>query len=144
MQPLEGQSLSKLQEELRHILYILIDEMSFIRPKMLTQIDARLRHAFTSNCTMPFSGCLIILVGDFGQLPPVKEILMYAGSSVGTTLWHTFDTFIMPETIFRQQGNSPSQTAFWELLLNLRNGTPTVEDWALLMTRIISCLLDVE
>ena len=46
MQPLEGQPLSKLQEELRHIHYILIDEMSFIRPKMLTQIDAQLRQAF--------------------------------------------------------------------------------------------------
>ena len=43
MHPLEGQSLSKLQEELRHIRYVLIDEMSFIGPKMLTQIDARLR-----------------------------------------------------------------------------------------------------
>ena len=43
MHPLEGQSLSKLQEELRHNHYILIDEMSFIGPKMLTQIDAHLR-----------------------------------------------------------------------------------------------------
>ena len=40
MKPLEGQSLSKLQEELWHIRYILIYEMSFIGPKMLTQIDA--------------------------------------------------------------------------------------------------------
>ena len=43
MHPLEGQSLSNLQEELHRIRYILIDEMSFIGPKMLTQIDARLR-----------------------------------------------------------------------------------------------------
>ena len=42
MQPLEGQSLSKLQEELCHICYILIDEMSFIGPKMLTQIDVKI------------------------------------------------------------------------------------------------------
>ena len=67
MQPLEGQSLSKLQEELHHILYILIDEMSFIGPKMLTQIDARLRQAFPLQSTIPFSGCSIILLGDFGQ-----------------------------------------------------------------------------
>ena len=86
--------------------------MSFIEPKMLTQIDARLLQAFPSNCTIPFGGCSIILVGEFGQLPPVKDIPMYAGSSVGTTLWRTFDTFIMLETIFRQQGNNPSQTAF--------------------------------
>ena len=119
MHPLEGQSLSKLQEELCYILYILIDEMRFIGPKMLTQIDACLRQAFPSNCIIPFCGCSIILVGDFGQLPPLKDIPTYAGSYIGTTLWRTFDTFIMLETIFRQQGNNPSQTAFRQLLLNL-------------------------
>ena len=76
--------------------------MSFISPKMLTQIDARLRQAFPSHCTIPFGGCSIILLGDFGQLPPVKDIPMYAGSSVGTALCLTFDSFIMLETIFRQ------------------------------------------
>ena len=69
---------------------------------------------------------------------------MYAGSSIGTALWRTFDTFITLETIFRQQGNSPSQTAFRQILLNLRNATPTVEDWALLMTRTTSCLSHVK
>ena len=54
----------------------------------------------------------MILLGDFGQLPPVKDFPMYAGSSVGTALWRTFDTFTTLETIFRQQGNSPSQTVF--------------------------------
>ena len=77
---------------------------------------------------MSFGGCSIIHVGNFGQLPPIKDIPMYAVSSIGTTLWRTFDTFIMLETIFRQQGNNPSQTAFRQLLLNLRNATPTVED----------------
>ena len=76
--------------------------MRFIGPKMLTQIDARLRQAFPSHCTIPFGGSSIILLGDFTQLPHVKDIPMYAGSSIGTTLWHTFDTFITLETIFRQ------------------------------------------
>ena len=86
----------------------------------------------------------IILLGDFGQLPLVEEIPMYAGSSIGTALWHTFDTFTTLKTIFRQQGNSPSQTSFRQLLLNLRNETPTIEYWALLMTRTTSCLSHVE
>ena len=102
--------------------------MSFIGPKMLTQIDASLHQAFPSKSTSPFGGCSIILLGDFRQLPLVKYIPMYVGSSVGTALWHTFDTFTTLETIFRQQGNSPSQTAFRQLFLNLRNETPTVED----------------
>ena len=86
--------------------------MSFIGPKMLTQIDAHLRQAFPLQCTIPFGGCSIILLGEFGQLPPIKDIPMYAGSSVGTALWHTFDTFITLETIFRQARNSASQITF--------------------------------
>ena len=93
--------------------------MSFIGPKMLTQIDARLHQAFPLQSTIPFGGCSIILLGDFGQLPHVKDIPMYAGSSVGTALWCTFDTFITLETIFRQAGNSASQNSFRQLLLNL-------------------------
>ena len=81
---------------------------------------------------------------NFVQLPPIKDIPMYAGPSIGTALWRTFDTFITLETIFQQQGNSPSQTAFRQLLLNLQNATPTVEDWALLMTRTTSCFSHVE
>ena len=100
MHPLEGQSLSKLQEELCHIHYILIDEMRFIGPKMLTQIDARLRQAFPSHCTISFGGCSVILLGDFGQFPPVKDIPMYASSSLGTALERTFDTFVTLKTIF--------------------------------------------
>ena len=102
MHPLEGQSLSKLQEDLNHIRYILIDETSFIGPKMLTQIGARLRQAFPLQCKIPFGGFSIIILGNFGQLPPVKDIPMYAGSSIGTALSHTFDTFITLATIFRQ------------------------------------------
>ena len=123
--PLVKCTLLKANPELRHICYILIDEMSFIGPKMLTQIDARLRQDFPLQCTIPFGGCSIIILGDFGQLPLVKDIPMYAVSSVGTALWRTFDTFITLKTIFRQQGNSPSKTAFQQILLNLRNATPT-------------------
>jgi len=42
MQPLEGQPLLNLQEQLCHVKYILIDEMSFIGPKMLAQVDEHL------------------------------------------------------------------------------------------------------
>ena len=118
--------------------------MSFIGPKMLTQIDACLRQAFPLQSTIPFGGCSIILLGEFGQLPPIKDIPIYAVSSVGIALWRTFDTFITINTIFRQQGNNHSQNVFHQLLLNLRNATPTIEDWALLMTSTTSCLSHVE
>ena len=81
MLPLEGQALANLQEWLLHIRYVLIDEMSFIGPKLLSNIDSRLREAFPSHRTSPFGGCSVILVGDLGQLPPVKDIPMYVGAS---------------------------------------------------------------
>ena len=100
MHPLEGQSLSNLQEELRDIRYILIYEMRFIFPNLLTHIDVRLHEVFPSQCTIPFGGCSIILLGESGQLPPVKYIPMYANSSRGNALWRTFNTFVTLSTIF--------------------------------------------
>ena len=108
MLSLEGQSLENLQERLLHIRYVLIDEMSFIGPNLLSNIDSRLREAFPSHRTSPFGGRSIILVCDLGQLPPVKDIPMYVGASCGNTLWRTFDTFITLSMVFRQQGDAPS------------------------------------
>ena len=103
--------------------------MSIIGPKILTRIDARLWEAFPSQCAIPFSGCSMILLSEFGQFPPVKDIPLYAGASHGNALWLTFNTFVTLSTIFRQHRDSPSQIAFHQLLLNLRNATPTLEYW---------------
>ena len=118
--------------------------MSFIGPKMLTQIDACLCQDFPSHCTILFGDCSMILLGEFKKLTLVKDIPMYVGSSIGTALWRTFDTFITLNTIFQQQGNNPSQNSFRQLLLKVRNATPTIEDWALLITSTTSCLSHVE
>ena len=45
MQPLQGQTLIAFKEELKYIKYIIIDEMSFLGPKLLLKIDTRLREA---------------------------------------------------------------------------------------------------
>jgi len=46
--PIEGKSLLHIKEKIRHVKYILIDEMSFIGPKLLSHIDDRLRDVFPS------------------------------------------------------------------------------------------------
>lgn len=74
---LEGQSFSSFQEKLKHIHYILIDEMSFIGPKVFSSTDERLR-------------CLVILVRDLAQRQPVKDGPLYAATSHGTTVWRSF------------------------------------------------------
>ena len=49
MYPLRGQSLLVFQEEMRHVQYLLIDEFSFIGPKLLLKIDSRLCEASPIN-----------------------------------------------------------------------------------------------
>ncbi|XP_059076335.1 uncharacterized protein LOC131875721 [Cryptomeria japonica] len=77
MHPLQGQALTVLQEDMKYVRYILIDEMSFIGPKLLLRIDMRLHEAFPNRQHLPFGGISIILIGDFAQLPPDDwELLM--------------------------------------------------------------------
>jgi ATP-dependent DNA helicase PIF1 len=135
MRPLQGQSLAIFQEEMRHIRYILIDEMSFLGPRLFIQIDSRLREAFPENKSSPFGGRSIILVGDLGQLPPVKDKPLYAGNTAGKVLWKKFNIVVTLDTIFRQQGNDPKQYSFRNLLMNIRNAEPFFDDWELLMSR---------
>ena len=65
---------------------------------------------------------------------------MYVGASHGNILWRSFTTFVTLSTVFCQQGDNPAQAAFQSLLLNLRNATPTVAGWNLLMSRTSSSL----
>lgn len=108
--------------------------MSFIGPKLLHQVDQRLREAFPLKRNLPFGGCSIILVGDLRQLPPVQDIPLYAGTSHGTALWNTFTTVITLDKIFRQQDQSSAQVLFRNVLQNIRNENPTIEDYNILMT----------
>jgi len=75
---LEGESLKKLQNRIKDIQYIIIDEMSMVGHYFLVLIDLRLRQAFSDHSNQHFGGRSIILVSDFGQLPPVCDLPMYS------------------------------------------------------------------
>lgn len=62
----------RIVTELTGVRYIIIDEMSMLGRRSLGQIDHILRHAL-KRTDEPFGGLSIILVGDHGQLPPVKD-----------------------------------------------------------------------
>ena len=53
---LEGTCLTSFQEEMSHVRYISIDEMSFIGEKLLENIDSRLCQAFPQNADVNFAG----------------------------------------------------------------------------------------
>jgi ATP-dependent DNA helicase PIF1 len=129
------------QEEMKHIHYILIDEMRFIGSRLLYKLKVVVVRHFLKKKKKKkknhysFGYCSIILVGDLGQLPPVMEKPLYAGETPGRSLWTTFTTVIKLETIFRQQGISVTQSCFRQLLANIHNATPTIDDWNLLQSR---------
>jgi len=118
--------------------------MSFIGPRLFMQIDSRLREAFPNCKSIPFGGRSVILVGDLGQLPPVRDKPLYVGNTAGKVLWNQFNIVVTLDTIFRQEGNNPNQSRFRDLLTNIRNTDPVFIDWELLMSRVDVGLSSIE
>ncbi|XP_059064701.1 uncharacterized protein LOC131856793 [Cryptomeria japonica] len=135
MHPLIGKALFTFQECFRHVKYLLIDEMSFLGPKLLLKIDSCLRQAFPDKQHEPFGGLSIILVGDLGQLPPVMDKPAYASHSTTLNLCRSFTIVVTLHTIFRQQGSSVKQQQFRSMLQNIRDAQPNKHDWQMLMNQ---------
>ena len=78
-------------------------------------------------------------MGDFGQLPPVGDRLMYiAGngsviSDHGHSMYLPFDSVVILEQVMQQIGEDPEVVAFWALLMRMRDGQVTDLDWKLLI-----------
>ncbi|XP_059070522.1 uncharacterized protein LOC131040138 [Cryptomeria japonica] len=132
---LQGTRLTTFQEEISHIKYILLDEMSFLGEMLLENIDSRLRQAFLENSHKSFGGISMILVGDLAQLPHVKDRAAYERKRHARILWEEFKTVVTLSCIFRQDGQSNEQEIFRLLLTNIRDANPTIDDWMLLMSR---------
>ncbi len=65
------------------IALVVIDEISYLSPELLAQIDIRLRQIM-STPEIPFGGISIAVMGDFFQLPPVKA------KSLFSAVWKNF------------------------------------------------------
>ncbi|CAG8744435.1 8928_t:CDS:2, partial [Cetraspora pellucida] len=78
---LTGESLKCLQNKLKWVKYFIINEMSMVGQHTLALIDLRMHQAFPNCQNIPFDGRSIIFVRDFGQLPPVCDLPMYAQDS---------------------------------------------------------------
>lgn len=139
-QELKGATLQKFQRALNGKHYLIIDEMSMIGHRMLAWIDRRLKQASGKLDTI-LGGFSVILFGDFGQLPPVSDRPLYATPKQnqlctdGYHVYLTFNTVVILDQVLRQSGRSPEDEQFRTLLLRLRNGNVTQEDWKLLKQR---------
>ncbi|XP_062601396.1 uncharacterized protein LOC134263100 [Saccostrea cucullata] len=112
-QPLKEQSLSELRVQLRDLQILVIDEVSMVYKKLLFYIHERLVQI--KKCKQPFGGVSIIAVGDFYQLPPVKqrkdERLYKENTSYPVDFWREFFKIIELSEIMRQRQDIPFATA---------------------------------
>jgi len=111
---------------------------------MLALLDMRLRQIFPEQQNKAFGGRSVILVGNFGQLPPVLDEPIYSQiprrdplSTDGISAYRSFREVYKLDIVQRQLGESEEQRNFRDLLLRLRDGESTLEDWNLLATRFI-------
>ena len=70
--------------------------------------------------------------------------LLCTTETLGNCLWIEFRTIVILETVFRQAGSNGTQQRLCELLTNIHNATPTLEDWNLLQYRTNTFLLEKE
>ncbi|OOZ35957.1 hypothetical protein BOW52_11020 [Solemya elarraichensis gill symbiont] len=62
-----------VQENIKNTNTLLIDEVSMVSAKTLSQVEIICRKV--RNCSNIFGGIQVILVGDFYQLPPIANAL---------------------------------------------------------------------
>ncbi|XP_044714645.1 PIF1-like helicase domain-containing protein [Hirsutella rhossiliensis] len=115
-----------LQSRLRHIKYLVIDEKSMLGLEQLARIDSRLRQAFPQRNLEFFGGVSVVLVGDFFQLPPVRQKPLYSTSTGlsslerrGQVAYRLFDRTVFLTTAQRQAGDDQAQ--FRQALQELRD-----------------------
>jgi ATP-dependent exoDNAse (exonuclease V) alpha subunit len=141
---LKGMALQLLQNNLKDMKYLIIDEISMVGCNFFALIDRRLRQA-TCRPSALFGGISLILVGDMKQLPPVADVELSASRTershssnviCGMAAFDAIEDVVLLETIVRQ--GDPDQIAFRDLLTRLRSGQSVYEDWVLLSSRFYS------
>ena len=154
-----GKDLQELAKIWDGVDYLILDEVSMIGAKFLSQLNSRLRHAkgyIEDETGLPFGGVNVIFTGDFGQLKPVRDPSLYCHSLVkkaasraargmsgisalfGVILWRSVSTVVLLKVNQRQA----QDRLYADLLERLRKGeckladrAGTVSDYALLRTR---------
>ncbi|XP_062616868.1 uncharacterized protein LOC134278575 [Saccostrea cucullata] len=122
-EPLKEQSLSAMRTRLGSLQILIIDEVSMVFKRLLYYIHERLVQI--RKCKEPFGGISVIAVGDFFQLPPVKqrklEILYKENGEYPVDYWLDFFKIIELDEIMRQRDDA----AFASVLNSLRIRTIT-------------------
>ncbi|XP_052695810.1 uncharacterized protein LOC128174255 [Crassostrea angulata] len=123
-EPLKEQTLSEIRMKLSDLQILVIDEVSMVYKRLLYYIHERLVQI--KKCKHPFGGVSVLAVGDFFQLPPVKqrkdERLYKDNASYPIDHWQDLFQEVELTEIMRQRNDVPFARA-----LNLLR-TRTLED----------------
>ena len=136
---LSAQKLHELRLLCKDIHTIIIDEISMVSYETLSFIHQRLTEIKrTDDTEVYFGGLSIIAVGDFYQLPPVRDRFVFQNGRgyvpASTHLWRDLFTMVELYTNMRQRND----TNYSEVLNRIRTGDHTSEDIQLLRTRLTS------
>ena len=173
LQQLSPEDVLAMDEDLRGMAVLEIDELSMIDKLVLAYIHKRLqqwrrevyhghhclgREHCVCGARLPFGGVKVILAGDFGQLPPVavppertllNQQTKTAGYdrhdvNLGLRLFKRIQLVFRLRRIHRQVG----QSVYKESLLRLRDAAHTKEDVELWrthdLTDLSACTFSVE
>ena len=173
LEPLSQEDIISMDQELKGMCLLEIDEVSMLEKLVLAHVHGRLQQwrlemyhekhcrskkACCCGARLPFGGVKVILAGDFGQLPPVavapERTLLNAKPkasgqdrldvNLGLRLFQAIRIVFRLRRIHRQVG----QSAYKESLLRLRDAAHTKEDVALWkshdLTDVSACTLSVE
>lgn len=123
---LKEKTLSQLQDKLKGIKYIIIDEYSVIGQKMFEWIYRKLKQS-SGLMDTGFGGFSIILVGDIAQLSPVLDKPLHCPVSEDPMTMMGFFAFRTIDHVAKLEQNVRASLAddrheFRELLLRLHYG----------------------
>ena len=139
---LQGTALQRLQLRFSGKQYLITDEMSTLGQRTLAWVEKRLRKA-TGKLNEPPGGISVMPLGDFAQLLPVGDKPIYASPSQsssllaqhGHSIYSLFQTAVMLSENIRQPGKNAEAEEFRAILLRLRDGQSTQDDWTTLCQR---------
>ena len=136
---IDPNKLDAKRAQLKHLIMLIIDEISMVSADMLYAIHSRLQD-IKQVYDLPFGGVAVLVFGDLMQLRPVMakwifeepKCRKYVDSIYETEpLWPMFDSIVLE--INHRQGEDK---AYAELLNRLRVARHTEEDIAVLESRV--------
>lgn len=146
-------NISNVQNRLKRVEYMFLDEVSMVDCKSLYSICAKMCKAFRDE-DKPFGGINMICAGDFAQLPPpMHKYPLYSGNIdsvihttnsyiiqeniIGKAIWHQFTTVIILRQNMRQKTQTTEDGKFRKALENMRFKACTQEDISFIRSLVV-------